>query len=77
MTNIIKILIFFDNTDNIALLKTNLFKDISGIMKNPTQKKSCISLYTLIDILNKNQNNLNGNQNLLKTTICNLYAIMN
>ena len=59
MINIIKILIFFDNTDNIAFLKTNLFKDISGIMKNSTQKYDVFSLYTVIDILNKNQNNLN------------------
>jgi len=45
-------------------------------MKSPTQKNHVFSLYTVIEILNKNQNNLNWNQNLLKTTIPNLYAIM-
>jgi len=45
-----KKIIFLKNTNNIAFLKTNLFKGITEIMKSPP-KKSCIPLY--VDIYNR------------------------
>ena len=46
--NKIKNLIFFNNINNKIFLKTNLFKNITEIMKNLTQKILCILLLVII-----------------------------
>lgn len=45
ISNIISILIFFVNINNITLLKKNLFKNIIGVIK--VSRKSSILLYIL------------------------------